>query len=168
MRPASPVSQVGVRMFVWGCMSVRGGGGACLWTDITVSHLLLNIFTAGDFNTSLKWGQIYPDTQACIYPFILWSIYRILLFQRRSYFPSKQLNEFLFQQINTTGPLQNLIQPSTHLIIYHLVDSAATLTALQFIAFISCSILKKTFLPYLFVFKDLLTCVGMPVCVALV
>lgn len=58
------VSQVGACMFVWGCMSVRGGGG----TDITVSHLLLNIFTESDSNTSLKWGQIYPDTQACIYP----------------------------------------------------------------------------------------------------
>lgn len=74
MLPASLVSQVGVCMFVWGCMSVRGGGGTCLRTDITVSHLLLNIFTEGDFNTSLKLGQIYPDTQSCIYPFIPWSI----------------------------------------------------------------------------------------------
>lgn len=58
MLPASLVSQVGVRMFVWGCMSVRGGGGTCLWTDITASHLLLNIFTEGEFNRSLKWDQI--------------------------------------------------------------------------------------------------------------
>lgn len=70
MLPAPLVSQVGVCMFVWGCVAVGGGGGTCLWADITVSHLLRNIFTEGDFNRSLKWGQIYPDTQACIYPFI--------------------------------------------------------------------------------------------------
>lgn len=74
MLPASLVSQVAVCMFVWGCMSVRGGGGTCLWKDITVTHLLLSIFTQGDFNTSLKLGQIYLDTQACIYLFIPRSI----------------------------------------------------------------------------------------------
>lgn len=80
--PGPLVSQVGACMFVWGCMSVRGGGGT--WTDITVSHLLLNIFTESDFNTSLKWGQIHPDTQACIDPFIPCPIYGMLLFQMRS------------------------------------------------------------------------------------
>ena len=81
MLPAPLVSQVGVCMFVWGCVAVGGGGGTCLWADITVLHLLRNTFTEGDFNRSLKWGQIYPDTQACIYPFIPSSIYRLQFFQ---------------------------------------------------------------------------------------
>jgi len=48
-------------------MSVAGGGGH-LSVDRYISHLFLSIFTEGDFNTSFKWGQVYPDTKVCICP----------------------------------------------------------------------------------------------------